>query len=139
LQPKTCSRRLAPDVVAGEELPVTRTLIVIALLAGSAVHAQTYKDVWIDVRQPWRSNAELDAAVQADAAACDYLVGEMRGIPSLRYRQCMASRDWQFGHLETLPRRFSQHAPASEDSTPLAKDFPSSPPPAPPDDVPSPG
>jgi hypothetical protein len=29
-----------------------------SLLAGSVVHAQTYKDVWIDVRKPWRSNAE---------------------------------------------------------------------------------
>jgi hypothetical protein len=37
-------------VVAWRELPVTRTLIIVALLAGSAVHAETYKDVWIDVR-----------------------------------------------------------------------------------------
>jgi hypothetical protein len=60
------------------------------------------------------------------------------GIPSLKYRQCMASRDWQFGHLETLPRRFNQRAPASDDSTPPATDFPSSSPPAQPDDVPPP-
>lgn len=80
-----------------------RTIMIAALLLGSAVHAQTYQDVWNDVQKPWRPDAEMDYDVQVDGAACDRLVGVQRGYLSAKYRQCMAARHWKFGHLERVP------------------------------------
>ena len=80
-----------------------RTIMIAALLLSSVAHAQTYKDVWNDVRKPWRPDSEMGYDVQIDGAACDRQVGEQRGYPSARYRQCMAARHWKFSHLERLP------------------------------------
>src|ERR1700750_459556 len=80
-----------------------RTIMIAALLLSSAVHAQSYKDVWNDVQKPWRPNSELDYAVQVDAAACEQLGGEQHGSPTAGYRRCMTARHWKFGHLERLP------------------------------------
>ena len=44
-----------------------RMIIIAALLAASAAHAQNYKNIWDDVRKPWRANSEMDAAVQANS------------------------------------------------------------------------
>jgi hypothetical protein len=75
-----------------------RMIIIAALLVGSAAHAQNYKNVWDDVRKPWRANSEMDAAVQADAMACDAEVGELHGIATAQYKQCMLRHDWKFSH-----------------------------------------
>ena len=76
-----------------------KRMIVIALLvAGSAAHAQNYKNVWDDVRKPWRANSEMDAALQADARACDAEVGELHGPATPAYTACMLRHDWKLGH-----------------------------------------
>ena len=74
-----------------------RILVIAALLASTAVHAQTYTDVWDDTRN--RSDFEMDYAVKVDGAACDQQVGPLTGRPSAKYRKCMAARGWVFSHL----------------------------------------
>ena len=74
-----------------------RILVIAALLASTTVHAQTYTDVWDDARN--RSDFEMDYAVKVDGAACDQQVGLLTGLPSAKYRKCMAARGWVFSHL----------------------------------------
>lgn len=74
-----------------------RILVIAALLAGTAVHARTYTDVWNDTRN--RSDFEMNYAVQVDGSACDAQVGPQTGRPSAKYRKCMAARGWVFSHL----------------------------------------
>jgi hypothetical protein len=92
-----------------------RALIITAVLMSSAVHAQTYKDVWDDVRKPWRPDAQMQEMVEVDGAACDREVGPIKGMPSARYRACMRRHDWKFSHLERLPWA---PADAESDSSP---------------------
>jgi hypothetical protein len=80
-----------------------RILVVTALLITSAAHAQTYKDVWNDVRKPFRSDFEMDSDMQADADECERVAGEQRGVPTARFRKCMLRHHWVFSHLERLP------------------------------------
>jgi hypothetical protein len=80
-----------------EDRTMRRILVIAALLAGTAVHAQTYTDVWNDVRN--RSDVEMDYAVQVDGSACDRQIGLQTGRPSAKYRNCMAAHGWSFGHL----------------------------------------
>jgi hypothetical protein len=82
-----------------------KRLIVIAalLVASSMAHAQNYKNVWDDVRKPWRADSAMDAAVQADAKACDAEVGELHGPATPPYKACMARHDWKFSHATRLP------------------------------------
>jgi hypothetical protein len=66
-------------------------------------HAQNYKNVWDDARKPWRADSVMDAAVQADAKACDAEVGELHGPATPPYKACMARHDWKFSHATRLP------------------------------------
>jgi hypothetical protein len=52
---------------AGQDVEFRATPLATRITIAShfPVHAQSCKDVWIDVRKPWRGNAGLDAAVQA--------------------------------------------------------------------------
>jgi hypothetical protein len=112
-----------------------RILIVTALLlANTVAQAQNYRDVWDDVRKPWRSNAEMDFAVQADASACDAEVGDQYGGPSRAYIRCMRRHDWKLRRVERLPRSYAQPEP---DSNPIPQDN-FTPPPITPPDMPPP-
>lgn len=76
-----------------------RIIIIAALVViSSAAEAQNYKNVWDDVRNPWRANSEMDAAVQADARTCDAEVGELHGPATPQYKACMARHDWKFSN-----------------------------------------
>ena len=86
-------------------------LVATALLVSTAVQAQNYRDVWDDVRKPWRSNSEIDAAVQADGAACDREVGEQHGRISPAYKRCMARHHWRLNRVERLPDEPDYHDP----------------------------
>jgi hypothetical protein len=90
-----------------------RILVVVMLLANTAAHAGNYELTWDDVQKPWRHNWEIDAAVQADAAACDREVGEQRGLPNARYKRCMGARHWKLNHVRPIPA----YVGPSEDST----------------------
>lgn len=74
-----------------------RILVMAALLAGTAVHAQTYTDVWNDVAG--RSNFELDYAINVDSTACELEAGAQNGRPSAKFRTCMGAHGWRFSHL----------------------------------------
>jgi hypothetical protein len=74
-----------------------RILIMAALLASTAVHAQTYTDIWNDVGG--RSNSELDYAVNADSAACEQAAGPQWGRPSAKFKKCMRAHGWTFSYL----------------------------------------
>jgi hypothetical protein len=79
-----------------------RTIILAALVViNSAAQAQNYKNIWDDVRSPWRDNSEIDAAVQADARTCDAEVGELHGPATPQYKSCMARHDWKFRRVIT--------------------------------------
>ena len=80
-----------------------RMIIIAGLLAAAAAHAQNYKNIWDDVGKPWRANSEMDAAVQADAKACDAEVGELHGPATPPYKACMARHDWKFDHATRSP------------------------------------
>jgi hypothetical protein len=81
-----------------------RLIIIAALLLGySVAHAQNYKNVWDDVRKPWRADSEMDAAVQEDARACDAEVGELHGPATPPFKACMARHDWKFNHATRSP------------------------------------
>jgi len=80
-----------------------RMIIIALLLASSAAHAQNYKNVWDDIRKPWRANSEMDAAVQTDSRACDAEVGELHGVATPAYKACMLRHDWKFDHASTSP------------------------------------
>jgi hypothetical protein len=74
-----------------------RILVIAALLAGTAVHAQTYTDVWNDARN--RSDFEMDYALNVDSTACDQQTGLQTGRPSAKYRKCMGAHGWSYSHL----------------------------------------
>jgi len=78
-------------------------LVAMAIFMTSAAHAQTYKDVWNDVRKPLRSDYEIDSDMQADACECEQVAGEQWGFPTARFRKCMLRHHWTFSHLEQLP------------------------------------
>ena len=80
-----------------EDKTMRRILVIAALLAGTAVHAQTYTDVWDDTRN--RSDFEMNYVVSVDGSACDQQVGLQTGLPSAKYRKCMGARGWVFSHL----------------------------------------
>jgi hypothetical protein len=71
------------------------------LIAGLVAHAQ--KTVWDEVRKPWRANSEMDAAVQADAKACDAEVDELHGPATPPCKACMARHDWKSSHATRSP------------------------------------
>lgn len=72
--------------------------IIALLFTNSMTYAQNYKNVWDDVRQPFRADSEMNAAVQADARACDAEVGELHGPATPQYKACMSRHDWKFSH-----------------------------------------
>jgi hypothetical protein len=80
-----------------EDKTMRRILVIAALLAGTPVHAQTYTDVWNDVRN--RSDFEMDYALNVDSTACDQQAGLQTGLPSARYRKCMGAHGWSYSHL----------------------------------------
>jgi hypothetical protein len=80
-----------------EDRTMRRILVVAALLAGTAVHAQTYTDVWNDVRN--RSDFEMDYALNVDSTACDQQAGLQTRRPSAKYRKCMGAHGWSYSHL----------------------------------------
>jgi hypothetical protein len=80
-----------------EDKTMRRILVIAALLAGTAAHAQTYTDVWDDVRN--RSDFEMDYALNVDSTACDQQAGLQTGLPSAKYRKCMRARGWSYSHL----------------------------------------
>jgi hypothetical protein len=86
-----------------QDRTMKRVIIIAALLVVSVAHAQNYRNVWDDVRRPWRANSEMDAAVQADSRACDAEVGELRGVAPPQYKQCMLRHDWKFNRATKIP------------------------------------
>jgi hypothetical protein len=80
-----------------EDRTMRRILVIAALLAGTAVHAQTYTDVWNDVGK--RRNLEMDYALNVDSTACDREAGLQKGRPSAKYRKCMGAHGWTYSHL----------------------------------------
>jgi hypothetical protein len=80
-----------------------RMILIAMLLASVAAHAQNYKNVWDDVRNPWRANSEMDAAVAADSRACDAEVGELHGAATPPYKACMLRHDWKCSHASKSP------------------------------------
>ena len=82
-----------------------RAVITLVFLWVAALGANASTDVWNDIRKPPRSNAEMDAQVQADGSICDREVGAQTGLPSAGYRRCMARYHWVFSHLRrSAPR-----------------------------------
>jgi hypothetical protein len=115
-------------------------LVAAALLASSAAHAQNYRDVWDDVRKPWRLDSEMDAALQADALACERQVGEQFGRVSSAYQKCMARHHWRLNRVERLPVEPDHHDPIPDtfpassepslpDTSPVQPIIPDTPPP----------
>ena len=102
-----------------------KRILKIAILAASALagrhaYAQDYKDVWNDVRKPWRANSELDAAMAEDSSACEAIAGPQYGKPSAAFTRCMGSKHWKLARVIRLPAQ-----PASEpsyDTTPTNDD-----------------
>jgi hypothetical protein len=80
-----------------EDKTMRRILVIAALLASTTVHAQTYTDVWNDVRH--RSDSEMDYALNVDSTGCDQQVGLQTGLPSAKYRKCMGAHGWSYSHL----------------------------------------
>jgi hypothetical protein len=76
-----------------------RSIIAAILLFGTVLTAHAGEiDVWDDIRKPWRSDAEMDSAVKADARSCDREVGVPRGPLTAKYKKCMLKHDWKFSH-----------------------------------------
>jgi hypothetical protein len=116
-----------------------RFFVVAMLLASTAaVQAQSYKEVWDDVRKPWRPNSEMNADLQADVQVCDRKVGEqLWGKVSPAYRRCMARHHWRLSHVERLPR--VQRLPDEpEQSSPIPDTSPTPSEATPPDTTPVP-
>jgi hypothetical protein len=80
-----------------------RSIIAAVMLLGTALAAQAETDVWHDVRKPWRSNAKIDNALQADVAICDREAGPQYGPPTAKYRQCMQRHHWKLGRIIATP------------------------------------
>jgi hypothetical protein len=72
--------------------------LVAALLIGGAANAASYHytDHWDYIRKPALSDAQFDSQLQADASACDSMVGPASGMPTRAYRGCMLQRGWKF-------------------------------------------
>lgn len=78
-----------------------RSIIATILLFGTVLTAHAGEiDVWDDIRKPWRSDAEMDSAVKADAKLCDREVGVPRGPLTAKYKKCMLKHDWKFSHAK---------------------------------------
>lgn len=108
-----------------------RILVVVLLLINGVAHAQNYRDVWDDTRKPWRSDAEMDADVQADGLVCDREVGEQHGRVSPAYKRCMARHHWKLNRVERVPDE-------SDYSSPIPDTSPTPSEPTPPDTTPVP-
>jgi len=80
-----------------------RSAIAAVMLLGTTLAAHAETDVWNDIRKPWRSNAEMDSALQADVSICDREVGEQRGPVTSKYKKCMLKHHWKFGHAIRTP------------------------------------
>jgi hypothetical protein len=76
-----------------------RAIIASVFLLGAALAAHASTEVWNDDRNPPRSGAEKEAALQRAGGICDRDVGVQTGAPSSRYRKCMAKDHWVFSHL----------------------------------------
>jgi hypothetical protein len=82
-----------------------RAIIALVFLSVAALSANAATDVWNDTQKPPRSDAEMDAQVQTDGSICDREVGAQSGLPSARYRSCMARYHWVFSHMRrSAPR-----------------------------------
>lgn len=123
--------------VQGERM-MKRFFVVAMLLATTAVaQAQTYREIWDDIRKPWRPNSEMDAELDADVQVCDRQIGEqLWGRVSPAYRRCMARHHWKLNHVERLHP--SQQSPDDSSSPPADIEIPSSPSPPPIDMTPPP-
>jgi hypothetical protein len=81
-----------------------------ALVLSSAAHAATYDTTahYDDIRKPALSDAQSDAQLQADTAACDSAVGGQRAAPSASYRSCMLQHGWRYRFLTRQAVRASR-------------------------------
>jgi hypothetical protein len=79
-------------------LAIQNAALHAALLIGGAANAATYHytDHWDYIRKLALSDAEFDSRLQADASACDGMVGPASGMPSRAYRNCMLQHGWKF-------------------------------------------
>jgi hypothetical protein len=83
---------------------MNRSIIAAAMLFGTVLTAHAETDVWVDIRKPWRSNAEMDGAVKADARICEREAGVQRGPLTAKFKQCMLKHHWKFSHaVRTSP------------------------------------
>ena len=73
-------------------------LISAILIVFTPTIAKAYTDFWDDIRSPFRSDAEMDAALQADGRLCDRTVGVQKGPATRTYKKCMLKHDWKFSH-----------------------------------------
>ena len=81
-----------------------RSMIAAIMLLGTGLTAHALEtDVWNDIRKPWRSNAEIQRAVKADAKACEREVGVQRGPLTTKFKECMLRHDWTFSHIKPQP------------------------------------
>jgi hypothetical protein len=113
-------------------------VVAILLASTAAAQAQGYREVWNDVRKPWRPNSEMDADLQADVQVCDQEVGEqLWGKVSPAYRRCMAQHHWKLNHVERRPH-VQQRPYEPEQSSPIPDTFPTPSEPTPPDMTPPP-
>jgi hypothetical protein len=92
-------------------------ILAVSALAGSHAYAQDYKDVWNDVRKPWRANSELDAAIAEDSSACEAMAGPQYGRPSAAFTRCMGSKHWKLARVIRLPAQSASEP--SDDTTPI--------------------
>jgi hypothetical protein len=83
-----------------------RSIIAAIMLLGTGLTAHALEtDVWDDIRKPWRSDAEMQGAVKADAKACEREVGVQRGPLTTKFKECMLKHDWTFSHIKPQPAR----------------------------------
>ena len=77
---------------------IRNAALLAAVLIGGAANAASYHytDHWDYIRKPALSDAEFDAQLQADASACDRMVGPASGMPTRAYRSCMLQHGWKF-------------------------------------------
>jgi hypothetical protein len=87
--------------------------LLAALVLSSTAHAATYDYTahYDDMRKPELPNAQSDAQLQVDTAACDSAVGVQQAAPSANYRSCMLQHGWRYRFVTRSVVRTS-HAPA---------------------------